>query len=127
MEASRYWDPEGRTVLMLAAASDDFPEDAVQALIERGADVNAKSPAGETALGMARLRGDTPITRLLIRAGARDVPAHDANPSHFAPAASPRAAVERSLPLLQQTDVTFLKKSGCVQGVFPATTTRLPR
>jgi hypothetical protein len=30
------------------------------------------------------------------------------------PAASPRAAVERALPLLQQTDVTFLKKSGCV-------------
>ena len=30
-----------------------------------------------------------------------------------APAASTRAAVERSIPLLQTTDVTFLKKSGC--------------
>ena len=30
------------------------------------------------------------------------------------PAASARAAIERALPLLQQSDVTFLKKSGCV-------------
>ena len=30
------------------------------------------------------------------------------------PAASPRAAVERALPLLQKTDAVFLKKSGCV-------------
>jgi hypothetical protein len=30
------------------------------------------------------------------------------------PAASIRAAIERSLPLLQKTDETFLKKSGCV-------------
>ena len=31
-----------------------------------------------------------------------------------APAASPRAAVERALPLLQRADVGFMKKSGCV-------------
>ena len=30
------------------------------------------------------------------------------------PAASARAAVERSIPLLQRSDVAFLKKSGCV-------------
>ena len=104
----------GRTALMLAAASDDVLEETVQALIARGADVNAKSPGGETALGIARLRGDTAVTRLLMRAGARDdAPVH-AVPSGFAPAPSARAAVERSLPLLQETDVTFLKKSGCV-------------
>jgi ankyrin repeat protein len=106
-------DAEGRTALMLAAASDDFPEDLVQALISRGADVNAKSPAGETALSIAKLRGDTRIVRLLTRAGAEDGP-REAAPRNFSPAPSPRVAVERSLPLLQQTDVTFLKKSGCV-------------
>ena len=107
-------DGEGRTALMLAAASDDFPEDAVQALIARGADVNAKSASGETALSMARLRGDTRIVRLLTQAGAQDARPREAAPANFSPAVSPRAAVERSLPLLQQTDVTFLKKSGCV-------------
>jgi ankyrin repeat protein len=107
-------DREGRTVLMRAAASDTLPEEAVRALIERGADMNATSAAGETALSMARLRGDTRIVKLLLRAGAKDDRPPTANPSNFAPAHSSRAAVERSLPLLQQTDVTFLKKSGCV-------------
>lgn len=107
-------DREGRTVLMRAAASDALPEEAVRALIERGADVNATSAAGETALSMARLRGDTPIVKLLLRAGAKDDRPPTANPSNFAPAPSSRAAVERALPLLQQTDVAFLKKSGCV-------------
>jgi ankyrin repeat protein len=107
-------DPEGRSVLILAASSDNVPEEAVQTLLDRGADVNAKTPAGETALGMARLRGDTPIVRLLVRAGARDADAPPAAPSGYAPAASARQAVERSLPLLQRTDATFLKKSGCV-------------
>jgi ankyrin repeat protein len=107
-------DSEGRTPLMLAAASDDVPEDVVQTLIARSADVNAKSPAGDTAFSMARLRGDTRIVRLLMRAGAEDLGPGEAAPSNFSPAPSARAAVERSLPLLQQTDVTFLKKSGCV-------------
>jgi ankyrin repeat protein len=107
-------DRDGRTVLMRAAASDVLPEEAIRALIERGADVNATSPSGETALSMARLRGDTPIVKLLLQAGAKDDRLPPASPSNFAPAPSARAAVERSLPLLQRTDVTFLKKSGCV-------------
>jgi hypothetical protein len=50
---------------MLAAASDALPTDIVKMLIEKGADVNAKSPSGETAFRMAKLRGDTEITTLL--------------------------------------------------------------
>jgi hypothetical protein len=49
----------------------------------------------------------------LLKAGAKDsggVPP----PPAASPAASPRAAVARSLPLLQRTDVTFMRKSGCV-------------
>jgi ankyrin repeat protein len=107
-------DTEGRTPLMLAAASDDVAEEIVEALIARGAGLHAKTGSGDTALGMARLRGDTRIVRLLTRAGAEDSGSREAAPSNFSPAASARAAVERSLPLLQQTDVTFLKKSGCV-------------
>jgi ankyrin repeat protein/mono/diheme cytochrome c family protein len=107
-------DGEGRTLLMRLAASDVAPPALVRTLIARGADVNAKSSTGDTALGFAKQRGHTPIVDLLIGAGATeaaDAPSPVAAPS---PAASARAAVERSLPLLQQADVTFLQKSGCV-------------
>jgi squalene cyclase len=101
-------------MLMLASASDALPVEVVQTLIARGADVNARSARGETALGLARLRGATPVVDLLIKAGATD----DARPREHsavpAPAASLRDAVSRSLPLLQQNDVAFLKKAGCV-------------
>jgi len=107
-------DIDGRTVLMLAAASDGLNEESVQALIERGADVNGTSRAGETALSMAKLRGDTKITKLLMHAGARDASAPENIPSSFVPAESPRVAVERSLPILQRVDDLWIKKSGCV-------------
>jgi ankyrin repeat protein len=105
-------DPSGRSMLMLAAASDAMPVDAVKVLLAKHVDVNERTAAGETAIGLARRHGDTPIVRLLIEAGAKDEPLPPApRPS---PAASARAAIERALPLLQQADVTFLKKSGCV-------------
>jgi ankyrin repeat protein len=106
-------DIEGRTALMLAAALDDPHDRVARALIDRGADVNATSPAGESALAMARLRGDTASVRLLIQAGARDVAGAAPAPGNFAPAESPRTAVERSLPLLQKVDQLWVKKTGC--------------
>jgi ankyrin repeat protein len=123
-------DPEGRTALMLAASSDAIPVDTVKALIGRGADVNASTERGETALGFARLRGQTPLVDLLVKAGARDLspPAAPVPAPH--PAASARAAVERSLPLLQRSDQTFLRKSGCVSchnNSLTAMTTALAR
>jgi len=107
-------DERGRTPLMAAAASDALPADVVRALLERGADPHAKSPAGETALGFAQLRGNTPVTALLLKAGARPDDGAVTTPPAFAPASSAGAAVARALPLLQQADKTFLKKSGCV-------------
>jgi ankyrin repeat protein len=107
-------DPQGRTLLMLAAASDEMPVDVVTNLIARGVDVNAKTPAGDTALSIARLRGQTPIVDLLLKAGAADAPAPAGPAAKPAPAASIRVAIERTVPLLQKTDSVFLKKSGCV-------------
>jgi ankyrin repeat protein len=108
-------DPQGRTLLMLAAASDHLPVDVVKNLIARGVDVNAKTPSGETALSFAKLRGATPIVELLLKAGAMDLAEPAAGPAAKpAPAASIRAAIDRTVPLLQKTDGVFLKKSGCV-------------
>lgn len=106
-------DASGRTPLMLAAASEALPVDAIKALLGRGLDVNARTPAGETALSLARRHGKTPVVDLLVSAGARDADAMPPVPT-FRPATTAREAVERALPLLQQTDVAFLKKSGCV-------------
>ena len=48
-----------------------LPLEEVKLLIDRGADVNAKSASGQTALDIAKLRGDTPIVDLLVRSGAK--------------------------------------------------------
>jgi ankyrin repeat protein len=112
------FDPLGRTPLLYAAGSDLLPLDVVKLFIERGADVNARSrhkeggDAGLTVLDIAKLRGKTPIVELLIKSGAKESP----------PATrvlkvlrenTVRGAIERSVPLLQRTDVSFIK-AGCV-------------
>ncbi len=103
----------GRSLLMRAAASDRISVELIQALLTRGADPRAQTASGLTALDFARMHGNTPVVEVLTKAGATG-----ASPSRSetaaSPATSPRAAVERTLPLLQQSDVTFLKKSGCV-------------
>lgn len=107
-------DSEGRTLLMLAASSDAVPLDAVKTLIARGADVNAKSSKGDTALDFARRHGKTSVVDALIQAGAKEGNPPADRAVKPLPAASIRAAIERSLPLLQRTDVSFIQKSGCV-------------
>jgi ankyrin repeat protein len=109
----------GRTVLLRTAASDALPVDAIKALIDGGADVNAKSPRGDSALAFARQRGATPVVDALLKAGAESegappAAAAPAMAASVAPAVSARDAVARSLPLLQRTDASFLRKSGCV-------------
>ena len=114
-------DSEGSTMLLRAASSDFLPVEVVKTLIARGADVNAVNVKGATALGVASRHGHTSVVDLLVKAGAKESDAAPpasstsvASTLVAALASSPRAAVERALPLLQQTDVTFLKKSGCV-------------
>jgi ankyrin repeat protein len=106
-------DPDGRTALQRAAASDFVPLDVIAALIERGADVNAADATGQTAVSLAAQRGNRQVIDRLIKAGAK-LQAASTGAMNAAPAASPRAAVERALPGLQRTDVAFLKKAGCV-------------
>ncbi|PYU30931.1 MAG: hypothetical protein DMG31_13045 [Acidobacteria bacterium] len=107
-------DAEGRTILMLAASSEAIPVETVKALIDQGADVKAKSADGQTALDFAKRLGDTPIVDLLIKAGVKEAGASTGRVPKPAPAKSPRAAVERSLPLLQRTDASFMRKAGCI-------------
>ncbi|HTI39259.1 MAG TPA: ankyrin repeat domain-containing protein [Vicinamibacterales bacterium] len=107
--------PTGYPMLVLAAASDAQSIDVVQALIDRGANVRARGPNGETALDVARQHGRSPLIPILTNAGVTEtpVPAAATIPA-FAPAHSAAEAVRRSLPLLQQSDVRFLDRAGCV-------------
>ena len=63
-----------RTPLMFAAmnfVSVDYDFDAVKALIEAGADVNAKDDEGKTALIYAAIYNHTPeVAKALVEAGA---------------------------------------------------------
>jgi ankyrin repeat protein len=104
--------PNGHSMLMLAAASDAMPVEAITQLLARKVDVNERTAKGETALGLARRHGNSPVVAALLAAGAKDDPPSPAPTP--APARSTRDALERALPLLQKTDVAFLKKSGCV-------------
>src|SRR6185437_14374925 len=58
--------------------------------------------------------GRTPVVDLLVKAGAKIGSAPAASAARPSPAASVRAALDRSLPLLQQSDAGFLRKTGCV-------------
>lgn len=62
----------GYTPLMGAAYSENLDTEVVTLLLEHGADVKAKAATGDTALSLARRRGNTPIVELLERAGAKE-------------------------------------------------------
>ena len=94
-------------VLRSAAASEKIPLEGVTALLDRG----VRDP---TALDLAMRHGDTAIVAALKRAGASEntlpIPELKRPPT----AREPRAAVEKSLPLLQHADTVFLRTAGCV-------------
>lgn len=106
--------PTGRTLLMYLVDADSFALESIAKLIERGADLNLTTEAGLTALDLARLRGRTPVVDLLEKAGAKPGKASPAKVGPPKRADSVRAAIARSIPLLQRSDDTFLQKTGCV-------------
>ncbi len=99
---------------MLAASSDRVPTEGVRSLVARGVDVNAKNPGGKTALDFARERGTTPVVDLLRNAGAKEGEPRPEPALKPRPAASVRAALDRSIPLLQQAAATFTQKALCI-------------
>ena len=63
--------PQSRYDALMQAAYSDFVEvETVQALLQKGAQIDARAPDGETALSLARKKGETEVVRLLLDAGA---------------------------------------------------------
>src|SRR5207249_801063 len=107
----------GLTPLMAACDTDARSAELVELLLDSGADVNVRMSDGKTALSLARRRNNKTILDLLLKAGAREEPEPSpvvVSTSKLITDNSVRAAIERSLPLLQQSDATFGRRSGCV-------------
>jgi hypothetical protein len=90
-----------------------IPAETFRAVISRGADVHTKTSNGWSIAELAVRNGNATLAAVLRDAGVKDT-GEPPEPVQAAPAISAKAAVERSLPLLQRSDVTFLQKAGCV-------------
>ncbi len=102
----------GMTPLVYSVATDHGDLEIVKMLIARGARLDMKTLGGETALDWAQKAGQTPAVAVLERAGAKATPRAPAPP----PAASPttaRAAVERSVTLLERMAAAYFPNGGC--------------
>jgi hypothetical protein len=105
---------------MYAAISDLLPAAGIRMLIEKGADVNAKSQhprsadTGFTALDLAKLHGNTPVVDLLLKSGAKSAaPEASMQQASMRRGNTIEGAVPGSLALLQRTDASFMPKAGC--------------
>jgi ankyrin repeat protein len=106
--------PSAPNLLVSVALSPaEIPVDTIRTLISRGADANAKTPAGLTMMDFAQRQGNVTLVKALSEAGVRDA---GSGPQQLRtkPAGSVRAAIERSIPALQRADVAFLQRAGCV-------------
>jgi ankyrin repeat protein len=102
----------GLTPLMLAVAIDRQNLDVIRMLIAKGAEVNAKDPAGQTALDWARKFQAQPAIDLLRRAGGIETPVQPATVPAFAPV-DLRTSVERGIRLLERTTTGATAGGGC--------------
>jgi ankyrin repeat protein len=107
-------DNKDRTPLSMAAISETAPPDFVQEIIARGANVNAVSTDGLNAFDYAQRLGRAPIIDILARAGATPTRAEPALKLDYVRDNDARAAIARSVPLLQHSAAVFYEKGGCV-------------
>src|SRR5262249_45630447 len=81
----------------VALSPKTFPSDLIEAIVRRASDLDAKTRMGGTVLDLAKLQGDTPLVRALVKARAKEESVADLTVPSPHPAASVRAAIERSL------------------------------
>ena len=113
-------DPTGRTALMYAAVSDLLPVKQVKMLVDKKADVNAKSTharsgdSGLRPLDIAKLHGHTAVVDLLEKSGAGSAVSEAvAKPVVPRQGNTIQSAIPASLTLLQRSDASFMPKTGC--------------
>jgi ankyrin repeat protein len=102
-------DVRGMTPLMLAITSDRLDPAIVRMLLEHGADPTVKSLAGETALDWAEKFGQNDVIEAIGGHPAKGVRPITLQKARL----GVRAALERSVELLEKTSAEFFMQSGC--------------
>jgi ankyrin repeat protein len=102
-------DYRGYTPLMLAVGTDRYDRRTVNMLVAHGADQHLTNHGGETALDWAYKLGDPEVVRTL--GGTPKDFAQPVRLSEDFP--DTRAAIARSMQLLEHTSDQFFHKSGC--------------
>lgn len=105
--------PAANILMPVALSPAVAPPETIHRLISLGADTKSKTSTGSSVLELAKLHGKTDLVSILESAGVRDEKAEGPKMQPLS-ATTARAAVEKSIPALQRTDVTFLQKAGCV-------------
>ena len=129
--------------MMVLAANEDSDPEVARDLLKLGLDPTAGlsnlhtehgyGSRPEKPLDWARRHGDTPVARILASAMKEPIaePVSEAsNQQPLLKAWTPRAAVEKALPLLQEGGREFFKRSGCVSchhNMLPAVAFSLAR
>jgi ankyrin repeat protein len=103
-------DVRGMTPIMLAVATDHQDPAVIKMLLEHGADPSAKSGIGDSAVDWAR-RAALPSGIDLLKAVG---PAADVTASGLGQKLDPKAAVQKTLGLIEKSSWTFFAQSGCV-------------
>ena len=106
-------DPKGRTPLLLAAISERITPELLQNFVDLGASLETRGPDGRNALDHALRVGRAPIIDFFRRAGLTPTQTNELAPARVI-VNSPRAAVERALPLLQTSSARFYAGGGCL-------------
>jgi ankyrin repeat protein len=106
-------DIRGMTPLMLGVASETQDAALVRILVHAGAEVNAKSAVGETALDWAAKYRNGDVMSILKAEGAAQAKAQPPLP-HGRGSDSVRTAVEKATGLLERSATEFFRQSGCV-------------
>ncbi len=106
-------DVRGMTPLTWSVSTDRPEPRVVRMLLDKGADASARSALGESTVDWAR-KFNNPLVLAELKLEALKA----ATASHSATVAgkllSPRAAVERSMPLLRSASAQMLTAGGCV-------------
>jgi ankyrin repeat protein len=110
----RAHDGRGMTPLMFAVASDNQDARVARLLVERGAEVNAVSSSGETALDWAHKFNEPDVLKVLEKAGATGHAAPPLPEGRPRTLRDPKAAAAVSAGLLQRGSAEFFKESGCI-------------
>jgi ankyrin repeat protein len=107
-------DIRGMTPLVFAVSSERQDPSVVRLLLKAGAEVNAKTKTGETALDWAKKFGNPDVISTLAAAGAREGVPYTAPQRPATPVRTVAESAQAGATLVQKAATEFFQQSGCV-------------